>query len=62
MLAATTKFLTMVQIMELLGPSLWDVLHESEKKMPVQFVACVAVEVLRILQDLHGRGCAPTQT
>jgi hypothetical protein len=47
------------QIMELLGPSLWDLLHSKAVEMTVQYVACAAVEALRILQDLHERGCAP---
>ena len=48
------------QAMELLGPSLWDEWNaRGAGSMPVPFVACVAVEALRILEGLHERGCAP---
>ena len=47
------------QAMELLGPSLWDEWNSrGAGSMPVPFVACVAVEALRILEGLHERGCA----
>lgn len=48
------------QVMDLLGPSLWDEWNsQGAGAMPVEFVACVAVEALRILQGLHEKGCAP---
>ena len=48
-----------LQAMELLGPSLWDEWNaRGAGSMPVPFVACVAVEALRILQGLHQKGCA----
>ena len=48
-----------MQAMELLGPSLWDEWNaRGAGGMPVPFVACVAVEALRILQGLHQKGCA----
>ena len=46
----------MVQIMELLGPSLWDVWKKTEKSLGPEYAACVAVEALTILEDLHRRG------
>ena len=50
---------SIAQAMELLGPSLWDEWNaRGMESMPVPFVACVAVEALRILQGLHERGCA----
>ena len=42
--------------MELLGPSLWDLWKKTEQSMGVEFVACVAIEALTILEHLHGRG------
>ena len=47
-----------VQIMELLGPSLWDVWKKTEhsQSLQIEFVACVAVEALIILEDFHSRG------
>ena len=47
-----------MQIMELLGPSLWDVWKQTEQSLDTEYVACVAVEALTILEDLHSRGCA----
>jgi hypothetical protein len=48
------------QVMELLGPSLWDDWNaRGSGGMPLPFVACVAVEALRILEGLHAKGCAP---
>ncbi len=45
-----------MQIMELLGPSVWDVWTTEGQSLPIPYVACVAAEALRALQDLHGRG------
>lgn len=45
-----------MQIMELLGPSLWDVWKQTEGSMDIEYVACVAMEALTILEDLHSRG------
>ncbi len=42
--------------MELLGPSVWDVWNTEGQTLPVPYVACVATEALRALQDLHNRG------
>ncbi len=45
--------------MELLGPSLWDVWNgPADQALSEQYVACVAVEALTILEHLHGKGCA----
>lgn len=46
-----------MQIMELLGPSLWDVWKQTDQSLATEYVACVAVEALTILEDLHSRGC-----
>lgn len=45
-----------MQIMELLGPSVWDVWTAEGQSLPVPYVACVATEALRALQDLHEKG------
>ncbi len=45
-----------VQIMELLGPSLWDMWKQTEHSLHIEFVACIAVEALTILEELHSRG------
>lgn len=42
--------------MELLGPSVWDVWNSEGQELAVNYVACVAIEALRALQDLHSRG------
>ncbi len=45
-----------LQIMDLLGPSLWDVWNQEGQQLTAQYVACVAVEALTILEDLHKKG------
>ena len=46
--------------MELLGPSLWDVWNgPADQALNEQYVACVAVEALTILEHLHDKGCGP---
>ena len=45
------------QIMELLGPSLWDLCKEKEPILSVEFVAYIAIEALQILEGLHVKGC-----
>lgn len=44
------------QVMDLLGPSLWDVWNQNGQKLSQEYVACVAVEALYILQALHAKG------
>ena len=45
-----------VMVMDLLGPSLWDVWSQSGQVMTPQYVACVAVEAITILENLHTKG------
>lgn len=45
-----------VQIMDLLGPSLWDVWNGQGQAMRPTYVACVAVEAIFILKELHRKG------
>ena len=50
------------QVMELLGPSLWDVWNgPADQALSEQYVACVAVEALTILEHLHNKGCGPAE-
>ena len=44
--------------MDLLGPSLWDVWNSSGQAMDATYVACVAVEAIYILKELHAKGWA----
>ena len=45
-----------VMIMDLLGSSLWDLWSANNHTMSTQYVACVAVEAITILQALHAKG------
>ncbi|KAK9736047.1 hypothetical protein RND81_04G246500 [Saponaria officinalis] len=45
-----------VMVMDMLGPSLWDVWNSSGQTMSVEMVACIAVESLSILEKMHSRG------
>lgn len=45
-----------VQVMDMLGPSLWDVWNTSGQVMGQEMVSCIAMEALTILKDLHARG------
>ncbi len=40
----------------MLGPSLWDVWNSSGQVMSQEMVACIAVEALSILKELHAKG------
>ncbi|CAM0876791.1 unnamed protein product [Alopecurus aequalis] len=45
-----------VLIMDLLGPSLWDVWYSQGQQMSFQMVACIAVEAISILAEVHYKG------
>ncbi|KAG5517673.1 hypothetical protein RHGRI_038158 [Rhododendron griersonianum] len=45
-----------VMVMDMLGPSLWDVWNSSGQSMSSDMVACIAVESLSILEKMHSRG------
>ena len=45
-----------LQVMDMLGPSLWDVWNSKQQTMPTNMVACIAVEALHILEKLHAKG------
>ncbi len=37
--------------------SLWDIWNKEGQQLTAQYVACVAVEALTILEALHAKGC-----
>ncbi|KAK3027157.1 hypothetical protein RJ639_041258 [Escallonia herrerae] len=45
-----------VMVMDMLGPSLWDVWNSSGQSMSSEMVSCIAVESLSILEKMHSRG------
>ncbi|KAI4376290.1 hypothetical protein MLD38_014072 [Melastoma candidum] len=45
-----------IMVMDMLGPSLWDVWNNNSHTMTVEMVACIAVESISILEKLHARG------
>ncbi|MCD9560982.1 Tau-tubulin kinase 1 [Datura stramonium] len=49
-------FIGDLQVMDMLGPSLWDVWNSSGQAMSAETVACIAVESLSILNIMHAQG------
>ncbi|KAK4604209.1 hypothetical protein RGQ29_012637 [Quercus rubra] len=45
-----------ILVMDMLGPSLWDVWNSSNQSLSVEMVACIAVEAISILEQLHYKG------
>nr|XP_043627545.1 casein kinase 1-like protein HD16 [Erigeron canadensis] len=45
-----------ILVMDKLGPSLWDVWNSSNQSLSEEMVACIAVESLSILEQLHLKG------
>lgn len=45
-----------ILVMDILGPSLWDVWNSNNQTLSEQMVACIAVEAISILEQLHLRG------
>ncbi|KAL3156612.1 Casein kinase 1-like protein hd16 [Trebouxia sp. C0009 RCD-2024] len=45
-----------VMVMDILGPSLWDVWNSQGQVMSQEMVSCIAVEALTILEKLHAKG------
>eukprot|EP00890_Picochlorum_soloecismus_P003283 jgi/Picsp_1/3956/NSC_01468-R1_protein len=43
-------------VMDILGPSLWDVWNTHGQVMSQEMVACIAVEAIAILERLHAKG------
>jgi hypothetical protein len=42
--------------MDMLGPSLWDVWNQQGQVMSQEMVACIGIEALSILKELHAKG------
>ncbi|XP_042021484.1 casein kinase 1-like protein HD16 isoform X2 [Salvia splendens] len=45
-----------VMVMDMLGPSLWDIWNNNSRTMSVDMVACIAIESISILEKMHSRG------
>ncbi|CAN6887065.1 unnamed protein product [Brassica oleracea var. botrytis] len=45
-----------IMVMDILGPSLWDIWNTSGQAMSSEMVACIAVESLSILEKMHAKG------
>ncbi|RLM99627.1 hypothetical protein C2845_PM06G03280 [Panicum miliaceum] len=45
-----------IMIMDMLGPSLWDVWNNNSHSMSVEMVACIAIEAISILEKMHSKG------
>lgn len=45
-----------IMVMDMLGPSLWDVWNNQGQVMSQEMVACIAVEAIAILERLHAKG------
>ncbi|CAK9153505.1 unnamed protein product [Ilex paraguariensis] len=45
-----------IMVMDMLGPSLWDVWNNNAQMMSIEMVACIAIEAISILEKLHSRG------
>lgn len=55
-LFVNSAFMFVLQVMDVLGPSLWDVWNSQGQIMSSEMVACIAVEAVYILKDLHAKG------
>ncbi|XP_054782890.1 casein kinase 1-like protein HD16 [Prosopis cineraria] len=45
-----------IMVMDMLGPSLWDVWNNNSHSMSTEMVACIAIEAISILEKMHSRG------
>ncbi|XP_059457850.1 casein kinase 1-like protein HD16 [Corylus avellana] len=45
-----------VMVMDMLGPSLWDVWNNNSQTMSIEMVACIAIEAISILEKIHSQG------
>lgn len=55
-LALAALNILQLQVMDILGPSLWDVWNSQGQVMSQEMVSCIAVEALTILEKLHAKG------
>ncbi|PKI71014.1 hypothetical protein CRG98_008595 [Punica granatum] len=44
------------KVMDMLGPSLWDIWNNNTNTMSIEMVACIAIEAISILEKVHSRG------
>ncbi|KAI3891328.1 hypothetical protein MKX03_023225, partial [Papaver bracteatum] len=45
-----------IMVMDMLGPSLWDVWNNNSHTISIEMVACIAIEAISILEKMHSRG------
>ncbi|KMZ60331.1 Casein kinase I [Zostera marina] len=45
-----------IMVMDMLGPSLWDVWNSNSHLMSSEMVACIAIEAISILEKMHSKG------
>ncbi|KAL2939884.1 Casein kinase 1-like protein HD16 [Bienertia sinuspersici] len=45
-----------VMVMDMLGPSLWDVWKNKSQPMSTEMIACFAIEAISILENIHSKG------
>ncbi|KAL8098940.1 casein kinase 1-like protein HD16 [Apium graveolens] len=45
-----------IMVMDMLGPSLWDVWNSHNQMMATEMVACIAIEAISILEKVHSKG------
>ncbi|XP_074579326.1 casein kinase 1-like protein HD16 [Curcuma longa] len=45
-----------VMVMDMLGPSLWDMWNNNSHMMSIEMVACIAIEAISILEKVHSKG------
>lgn len=45
-----------ILVMDMLGPSLWDVWNSNNQMLSEEMVSCIAVEAISILEQLHLKG------
>ncbi|CAM8916536.1 unnamed protein product [Rhodiola kirilowii] len=45
-----------IMVMDMLGPSLWDLWTTNGHTMSIEMVACIAIEAISILEKIHSKG------
>ncbi|XP_028076998.1 casein kinase I-like [Camellia sinensis] len=55
-LLACALYLFPTKVMDMLGPSLWDVWNNDSHAMSIEMVAYIAIEAISILEKMHSRG------
>ncbi|KAM7480488.1 hypothetical protein LguiA_028701 [Lonicera macranthoides] len=45
-----------IMVMDLLGPSLWDVWNNNSHALSTEMVACIGIEAISILEKMHSKG------